>query len=127
MRPGTRDAIAFERRLALLALLHLRPQTRAQLQAALAARALIHPAYRDADPATVGTIERAIRDGQQLELTYRASQDGQARRHTVEPRPLVYKHGHVYLPVYNVVTHKRFELRLDNIVPGSARVLPQRA
>jgi predicted DNA-binding transcriptional regulator YafY len=83
--------------------------------------------YRAADPRTVADIERAIRDGQQLDLTYRSSREGIERRHTVEPRPLIYKNGHVYLPVYNVVIHREFDLRLDNIVPGSTRVLPQYA
>lgn len=83
--------------------------------------------YRNADPRMVAQIERAIEQGQQLELTYRSSREGIERRHTVEPRPLTYKDGHVYLPVYNVVMSKEFELRLDNIVPGSTRILPQRA
>jgi len=83
--------------------------------------------YRSADPATVQTIERAIENGQQLEIRYVSSNDGLERTHTVEPRPLIYKAGHVYLPVYNLILSKRLELRLDGIVPGSARGLPQRA
>jgi predicted DNA-binding transcriptional regulator YafY len=83
--------------------------------------------YRNADPATVETIERAIQKGQQLEIRYCSAKDGVERTHTVEPRPLIYKGGHVYLPVYNLVLGKELELRLDGIVPGSARGLPQRA
>jgi predicted DNA-binding transcriptional regulator YafY len=83
--------------------------------------------YRNADPATVAKIERAIKDGQQLEVRYCSAKEGVERTHTVEPRPLIYKDGHVYLPVYNLVLGKELELRLDGIVPGSARVLPKRA
>ncbi|MDQ2805949.1 MAG: WYL domain-containing protein [Chloroflexota bacterium] len=83
--------------------------------------------YRTADPATVQAIERAIDSGQQLEIRYCSSNDGLERVHTVEPRPLIYKAGHVYLPVYNLILGKELELRLDGIVPGSAKGLPQRA
>lgn len=83
--------------------------------------------YRNADPRTLSDIERAITDGQQLQLAYRSAKAGIERQHTVEPRPLVHKNGHVYLPVYNVLVQKEFDLRLDYIVPGSTRVLPQRA
>lgn len=83
--------------------------------------------YRSIDPATVQTIERAIEAGQQLEIRYCNTTDGVERTHTVEPRPLIYKNGHIYLPVYNLSAGKEFELRLDGIVAGSARILPKRA
>lgn len=83
--------------------------------------------YRSADPVTVQTIERAIEAGQQLEVRYCRGNDGIERTHTVEPQPLVYRAGHVYLPVYNLLLGKAFDLRLDSIVAGSARILPQRA
>lgn len=83
--------------------------------------------YRDADPATLAAIERAIERSQQLELTYRSPRHGQALVHTVEPRAIVHKDGHAYLPVYNVRTNKHYRLRLDYILPGTVRVLPNRA
>src|SRR6266699_2739179 len=53
--------------------------------------------YRNADPATRATIEMDIQRGRQLEFHHRTSRDGKERRHVIEPRPLVYERGHVYL------------------------------
>ncbi|MGI8588305.1 MAG: helix-turn-helix transcriptional regulator [Chloroflexia bacterium] len=83
--------------------------------------------YRNADQPTVAKIELAIQRGQQLELIYRSPIEGKERTHTVEPHPLTYKGGHVYLPVYNINTGKEFDLRLDKILPGSVQILPRRA
>lgn len=79
--------------------------------------------YRDADPATLGKIEHAIRAGQQLEFTYCSPRDGRERRHMVEPQPLVFRQGHVYLHGWSLDWNKELPFRLDYILPGSARVL----
>jgi predicted DNA-binding transcriptional regulator YafY len=79
--------------------------------------------YRNADPATVSKIEMAIQRGQQLEFHHRASRDGKERRHVIEPRPLVYEHGHVYLSGWSVDWDKELRFRLDYIIPGSVTIL----
>lgn len=78
--------------------------------------------YRDADPDTVKKIEQAIQQGQQLEFTYR-SRDGQERRHVIEPRPLVFRQGHVYLYGWSVDWNKDLPFRLDYIQPGTVHIL----
>lgn len=80
--------------------------------------------YRNADPVTLGKIERAIRSGQQLEFTYCSPRDGRERRHVVEPQPLVFRQGHVYLHGWSLDWNKTLPFRLDYIVPGTASVLP---
>jgi predicted DNA-binding transcriptional regulator YafY len=82
--------------------------------------------YRQADPATVSEIEKAIRNGQQLEFRYIPPRDGKERQHCIEPRPLVFEQGHVYLKGWSVTWDKEMPFRLDKIVPGSARMLPTR-
>lgn len=79
--------------------------------------------YRAADPATVGRIETAIRLGRQLEFLHRTPRDGKERRHVIEPRPMVFEHGHVYLCGWSVDWNKELRFRLDYIVAGSATVL----
>lgn len=80
--------------------------------------------YRNADPATLNGIERAIRSGQQLEFTYCSPRDGRERRHVIEPQPLVFRQGHVYLHGWSLDWNKELPFRLDYIVPGTVSVLP---
>lgn len=80
--------------------------------------------YRNADPQTVGYIEKAIQRGQQLEFRHRSPREGKERRHVIEPQPLVFERGHVYLHGWSLDYQKELRFRLDYILPGSARVLP---
>lgn len=80
--------------------------------------------YRNADPQTVGYIEKAILRGQQLEFRHRSPREGKERRHVIEPHPLVFERGHVYLHGWSLDYQKELRFRLDYILPGSARVLP---
>jgi predicted DNA-binding transcriptional regulator YafY len=79
--------------------------------------------YRNADPETIGRIERAIQRGQQLEFWYRSPREGKERRHVIEPRPLVFERGHVYLYGWSVDHQKDLRFRLDYILPGRAKML----
>ncbi len=79
--------------------------------------------YRDADPLTIQPIERAIARKQQLQFVYRSPREGQERRHLIEPQPLVFEHGHVYLYGWSIDHQQRLQFRLDYIIPGSAEVL----
>lgn len=80
--------------------------------------------YRLADPDTISKIELSILRGQQLEFVHKAPRDGKERRHVIEPLPLVFERGHVYLSGWSIDWNKELRFRLDYIVPGSARVLP---
>lgn len=80
--------------------------------------------YRNADPLTIKRIEQAIQQGQQLEFSHRRSHDGQVHRHVIEPQPLVFERGHVYLKGWSLDFGKELSFRLDYILPGTARVLP---
>ena len=79
--------------------------------------------YRKADPTTVSRIEMAIQRGRQLEFDHRTARDGKVRRHVIEPRPLIFERGHVYLCGWSIDWDKELRFRLDYIVPGSAIVL----
>ncbi|MBA2287076.1 MAG: WYL domain-containing protein [Ktedonobacteraceae bacterium] len=78
--------------------------------------------YRKADPLTIRPIEMAIEHRQRLEFQYR-SRDGQERTHVIEPRPLTFKHGHVYLDGWSIDGGSDLRFRLDYIIPGSAHML----
>lgn len=80
--------------------------------------------YRNADPLMIKRIEQAIQQGQQLEFSHRRPRDGQVHRHVIEPRPLVYERGHVYLKGWSLDFVKELSFRLDYILPDTARVLP---
>jgi predicted DNA-binding transcriptional regulator YafY len=80
--------------------------------------------YRLADPDTIKKIELSILRGRQLEFVHKTPRDGKERRHIIEPRPLVFEHGHVYLSGWSLDWNKDMRFRLDYIVPGSAQVLP---
>jgi predicted DNA-binding transcriptional regulator YafY len=83
--------------------------------------------YRQADPATVEKIERAIRVGQRLEFRYISPRDGKERPHLIEPQPLVFERGHVIFKGWSVKYQKWLPFRLDQVVVGSVRVLPDLA
>lgn len=80
--------------------------------------------YRNADPSTLKKIERAILRGQQLEFSYRTPRDGLERRHVIEPQPLVFRQGHVYLHGWSLDWGKTLPFRLDYILPDTVSVLP---
>jgi predicted DNA-binding transcriptional regulator YafY len=79
--------------------------------------------YRNFDQETLRQIEMAIQREQQLEFTYCSPSKGQERRHIIEPQPLIFKDGHVYLRGRHVEMNKALNFRLDYIVPGSAEML----
>lgn len=79
--------------------------------------------YRNADPVTISEIEKAIERRQQLEFSYRSPREGKERRHVIEPRSLVFEHGHVYLYGWSIDYDKELRFRLDYIIPGSADML----
>jgi predicted DNA-binding transcriptional regulator YafY len=79
--------------------------------------------YQQIDTEMVKKIEFAIQSKQQLTFRYCASRDGKERQHTIEPRNLGFKNGHVYLAGWSVDWQKAFDFRLENIVPGSVETL----
>jgi len=79
--------------------------------------------YRNADPTTIARIEMAIQRNQQLEFSYSTPRDGKVRRHVIEPGPLIFERGHVYLCGWSIDWDKELRFRLDYIVPGSVIVL----
>lgn len=82
--------------------------------------------YRNADQPTVKRIEQAIRQRQQLAFRYRSPKHGKELNHVIEPEPLIFERGHVYLYGWSLQREGRLQFRLDYIVPGSAEVLPTR-
>lgn len=82
--------------------------------------------YSQIDSATFNEIEKAILRNQQLEFTYRSPSKGKELRHVVEPRPLVYKDGHIYLHGWSLDYQTELRFRLDYILPGTAVMLHMR-
>ena len=80
--------------------------------------------YRNAHPKTIETVELAIRQGRQLTFSYCSPRDGQERRHVIEPQPLVFERGHVYLKGWSLDRDKELQFRLDYILPDTATILP---
>jgi predicted DNA-binding transcriptional regulator YafY len=80
--------------------------------------------YRQGDAHNLRAIELAIERNQQLEFRYCSPRAGQERRHVIEPRPLVFKDGHVYLSGWNLEYEKELRYRLDYIIAGSAKPVP---
>jgi len=80
--------------------------------------------YRNADPKMVADVELAIQRGQQLEFSYCSPRDARERRHVIEPQPLVFERGHVYLKGWSLDRDKELVFRLDYILSHTARVLP---
>ncbi len=79
--------------------------------------------YSELDPTTLTEIERAILRGQQLAFVYRSPSKGEEVRHVIEPQPLRYKDGHVYLYGWSIDYEKELQFRLDYILPGTANML----
>jgi predicted DNA-binding transcriptional regulator YafY len=79
--------------------------------------------YRNFDQETLQQIEMAIDFSQQLDFIYCSPSHGQERRHIIEPQPLIFKDGHVYLRGRHIEMNKELTFRLDYIVPGSAKML----
>ncbi len=79
--------------------------------------------YRNADGHNLSQIEQAIRLSRQLEFLYCTPRDGKERNHLVEPRPLVYEEGHVYLYGWSIRKQKELRFRLDRIRPGTAALV----
>ena len=82
--------------------------------------------YHDADTYNVRHIEMAIERSQQLKFTYRSLKEGKEYTHVIEPQPLVFERGHVYLTGWSPEFGKSLRFRLDYILPGSAAMLPTR-
>jgi predicted DNA-binding transcriptional regulator YafY len=79
--------------------------------------------YRSFDQETLKQIELAIQHSLQLEFIYCSPSHGQERQHIIEPQPLIFKDGHMYLRGRHVEINRELTFRLDYIVPGSARRL----
>ena len=82
--------------------------------------------YHNADAHNIQRIELAIERSQQLKFSYRSLREGKEHVHIVEPQPLVFERGHVYLNGWSPEYGKTLRFRLDYILPGSAEVLPTR-
>ncbi len=82
--------------------------------------------YHNADAHNIQRIELAIERSQQLKFAYRSLREGKEHIHIVEPQPLVFERGHVYLNGWSPEYGKTLRFRLDYILPGSADVLPTR-
>ncbi len=80
--------------------------------------------YSSFDQSTLNEIRRAILHNRQLAFTYRSPREGKERHHVIEPRPLSFKNGHVYLHGWSLDRDKEFLFRLDYILPGTAEMLP---
>ncbi len=82
--------------------------------------------YHNADAHNIQRIELAIERSQQLKFAYRSLREGKEHVHVIEPQPLVFERGHVYLNGWSPEYGKTLRFRLDYILPGSADVLPTR-
>ncbi len=82
--------------------------------------------YHTADAHNIQRIELAIERSQQLKFAYRSLREGKEHVHVIEPQPLVFERGHVYLSGWSPEYGKTLRFRLDYILPGSADVLPTR-
>jgi predicted DNA-binding transcriptional regulator YafY len=80
--------------------------------------------YHNADAHNIKRIELAIERSQQLKFTYRSLREGKEHMHVIEPQPLVFERGHVYLNGWSPEYGKPLRFRLDYILPGSADMLP---
>lgn len=82
--------------------------------------------YHNADAHNIQRIEMAIERSQQLKFAYRSLREGKEHIHIIEPQPLVFERGHVYLNGWSPEYGKSLRFRLDYILPGSAEMLPTR-
>jgi predicted DNA-binding transcriptional regulator YafY len=79
--------------------------------------------YSKVDAKNVEETEKAIRRSQQLAFVYKAAYKGQERHHVIEPQPLKFQQGHIYLSGRHIESNRELRFRLDYIVPGSAEML----
>src|SRR6266705_2214479 len=80
--------------------------------------------YSSLDPSTLNEVGKAIMRGHQLAFIYRSPREGKEHRHVIEPKPLSFKNGHVYLHGWSVDYDKELHFRLDYILPGTAKMSP---
>ncbi|MFQ5905357.1 MAG: helix-turn-helix transcriptional regulator [bacterium] len=74
-------------------------------------------------------VEWAIEGNQQLEFLYRSPKrpkGTEPKHHVVEPYNLEYREGHLYFEGYHLRLCRVYPYRVDRIVPGSAKVLPDK-
>lgn len=79
--------------------------------------------YSSLDAANIHQIKNAIVHHRQLEFIYRSPREGKELRHVIEPKPLSFKKGHVYLDGWSIDYDKELQFRLDYILPGTAKML----
>lgn len=73
------------------------------------------------------TIGRAVRERREVEFYYRSLRNPEARQHAIRPYGgLELREGHIYFSGCVVPSGQDRDYRLDRIVPGSARLLPQK-
>jgi predicted DNA-binding transcriptional regulator YafY len=87
------------------------------------------------DGRILNTLQKAIGLGRQLAFDYRSNYDSdtQPRRYHVAPYEIFFRDGHTYLdstvmlspPDRTKLRHRAIPFRLDRIVHGSARMLPE--
>lgn len=102
--------------------------TRARLEREPLPRLAFQPAdawekYKD----NLSAVERAIERHQLLEFLYlspRHPEGTEPKLHQVEPYNLEYRDGHLYFEGYNLKTDKVYSYRVDRIIPGTVKLLP---
>ncbi len=70
--------------------------------------------YSKVDAKDMQEIERAIQRSQRLKFTYKAAYKGLERQHVIEPKPLIFRQGHIYLIGRQVESNREFTFRLDS-------------
>jgi hypothetical protein len=73
---------------------------------------------------TLKTMERASEVHRQVEFEYRPLERPEPVRHRYEVEEIALREGHIYLSGYEPDLRQWLELRLDRVIPGSARLLP---
>ena len=75
----------------------------------------------------LSVVERAMERHQLLEFLYlspRHPEGTEPKLHQVEPYNLEYRDGHLYFEGYNLKTDKVYSYRVDRLVPGTVKLLP---
>ena len=75
----------------------------------------------------LSVVERAMERHQLLEFLYlslRHPEGTEPKLHQVEPYNLEYRDGHLYFEGYNLKTDKVYPYRVDRLVPGTVKLLP---
>jgi predicted DNA-binding transcriptional regulator YafY len=102
--------------------------TRARLEREPLPRLAFQPAdawekYKD----NLSAVERAMERHQLLEFSYlspRHPEGTEPKLHQVEPYNLEYRDGHLYFEGYNLKTDKVYSYRVDRVIPGTVKLLP---